>query len=68
MIHTVHNVLPHERSAGDERTYRAVYGASDVLLVHSRAANLSALDPGPQPAPTSASRILAHIRSAIASL
>ncbi|MDQ2635657.1 MAG: bifunctional ADP-dependent NAD(P)H-hydrate dehydratase/NAD(P)H-hydrate epimerase, partial [Actinomycetota bacterium] len=42
--------------------------AAAAAFVHSRAANLSALDPGPQPTPTSASRILAHIRSAIASL
>ncbi|BBY79880.1 NAD(P)H-hydrate dehydratase [Mycolicibacterium pulveris] len=42
--------------------------AAAAAFVHSRAANLSALDPGPQAAPTSASRILAHIRSAIASL
>ena len=41
LIHTVHNVLPHERGASDERRYRAVYDASDVLLVHSRAANAS---------------------------
>ena len=33
--------------------------------MHARAANLSAADPGPQPAPTSASRILAHIRAAV---
>jgi NAD(P)H-hydrate repair Nnr-like enzyme with NAD(P)H-hydrate dehydratase domain len=37
-------------------------------FVHARAAHLSATDPGPRPAPTSASRILAHIRSSIASL
>lgn len=42
--------------------------AAAAAFVHSRAANFSALDPGPQAAPTSASRILAHIRSAIASL
>lgn len=42
--------------------------AAAAAFVHSRAAKLSALDPGPQPTPTSASRILAHIRSAIASL
>jgi NAD(P)H-hydrate repair Nnr-like enzyme with NAD(P)H-hydrate dehydratase domain len=40
--------------------------AADV--VHARAAGLSAADPGPAEVPTSASRILAHIRSAIASL
>lgn len=37
-------------------------------FVHARAAALSAADPGPNPAPTSASRILAHIRSSIANL
>jgi ADP-dependent NAD(P)H-hydrate dehydratase / NAD(P)H-hydrate epimerase len=42
--------------------------AAAAALVHARAANLSAADPGPQPAPTSASRILAHVRTAIASL
>ncbi len=36
--------------------------------VHGRAAIASALDPGPAPAPTSASRILAHIRHAIAEI
>jgi hydroxyethylthiazole kinase-like uncharacterized protein yjeF len=39
-----------------------------AAFVHARAANLSAADPGPHPAPTSASRILAHVRAAIASL
>ena len=42
--------------------------AAAAAFVHARAANLSAADPGPRPAPTSASRILAHIRAAIASL
>jgi hydroxyethylthiazole kinase-like uncharacterized protein yjeF len=42
--------------------------AAAAAFVHARAANLSAADPGPQPAPTSASRILAHVRGAIASL
>lgn len=42
--------------------------AAAAAFVHSRAANLSAADPGPSPAPTSASRILAHVRAAIASL
>jgi hydroxyethylthiazole kinase-like uncharacterized protein yjeF len=37
-------------------------------FVHARAANLSAADPGPGSAPTSASRILGHIRSSIANL
>ena len=39
-----------------------------AAFVHARAANLSAADPGPRPAPTSASRILAHVRGAIAYL
>jgi hydroxyethylthiazole kinase-like uncharacterized protein yjeF len=42
--------------------------AGVAAYVHARAANLSASDPGPRPAPTSASRILAHVRAAIASL
>ncbi len=42
--------------------------AAAAAFVHARAANLSAADPGPRPAPTSASRILAHLRSAVASL
>lgn len=42
--------------------------AACAAFVHARAANLSAADPGPRPAPTSASRILAHVRNAIARL
>ena len=42
--------------------------AAAAAYVHARAANLSAADPGPRPAPTSASRILAHVRAAIAAL
>jgi hydroxyethylthiazole kinase-like uncharacterized protein yjeF len=42
--------------------------AAAAAFAHARAANLSAADPGPRPAPTSASRILAHVRAAIASL
>lgn len=42
--------------------------AAAAAYVHARAAGLSALDPGPRGAPTSASRILAHLRSSIASL
>ena len=37
-------------------------------FVHARAAGLSAADPGPRPAPTSASRIVGHLRSSIANL
>jgi hydroxyethylthiazole kinase-like uncharacterized protein yjeF len=42
--------------------------AAAAAFVHAHAAYLSAADPGPRPAPTSASRILAHIRTAIARL
>lgn len=42
--------------------------AACAAFVHAGAANLSAADPGPRPAPTSASRILAHVRTAIARL
>ncbi|KUI09096.1 bifunctional ADP-dependent (S)-NAD(P)H-hydrate dehydratase/NAD(P)H-hydrate epimerase [Mycolicibacterium acapulense] len=42
--------------------------AAAGAFVHARAANLAACDPGPHPAPTSASRILAHVRTALASL
>ena len=42
--------------------------AAMAAFVHARAAGLSAADPGPRGAPTSASRILAHIRSSIANL
>lgn len=46
----------------------SVRAAAAAAFVHARAANLSAFDPGPAPAPTSASRILAHIRTATATL
>jgi hydroxyethylthiazole kinase-like uncharacterized protein yjeF len=42
--------------------------AAAAAFVHARAANLSAADPGPRGSPTSASRILGHIRSAVAAL
>ena len=42
--------------------------AAAGAFVHAHAANLSAADPGPRAAPTSASRILAHVRTAIARL
>ncbi|MCX6484712.1 MAG: NAD(P)H-hydrate dehydratase [Mycobacterium sp.] len=42
--------------------------AAAAAFVHSRAANASAADPGPVSVPTSASRILSHIRHAIAGL
>jgi hydroxyethylthiazole kinase-like uncharacterized protein yjeF len=46
----------------------AAEAAAAAAFVHARAANLSAADPGPTPVPTSAARILAHIRSALACL
>ncbi|MDX1884479.1 NAD(P)H-hydrate dehydratase [Mycolicibacterium sp. 120270] len=42
--------------------------AAAAAFVHACAANLSAADPGPRATPTSASRILAHVRTAIARL
>ncbi|QZY47569.1 MULTISPECIES: NAD(P)H-hydrate dehydratase [Mycolicibacterium] len=42
--------------------------AAAAAFVHARAADLSARDPGPSAAPTSASRILAHLRPALASI
>lgn len=42
--------------------------AAAAAFVHARAANASASDPGPASVPTSASKILAHIRHAIAGL
>ncbi|MEZ0362339.1 NAD(P)H-hydrate dehydratase [Mycobacterium sp. pUA109] len=46
----------------------AAEAAAVAAFVHARAAALSAADPGPHDAPTSASRILAHIRTALARL
>jgi hydroxyethylthiazole kinase-like uncharacterized protein yjeF len=42
--------------------------AAAGAFVHARAAELSAADPGPGYAPTSASRIVGHIRTALAAL
>ena len=42
--------------------------AAAAAFVHARAAALSAADPGPGEAPTSASRIVPHIRAALAAL
>ena len=42
--------------------------AAAAAFVHARAAALSAADPGPGDAPTSASRIVGHIRAALATL
>ncbi|WP_395308067.1 NAD(P)H-hydrate dehydratase [Mycobacterium sp. AMU20-3851] len=46
----------------------AAEAAAMAAFVHARAARLAAEDPGPHPAPTSAGGILAHLRTAIASL
>ena len=46
----------------------AAEAAAAAAFVHARAAALSAADPGPGEAPTSASRILHHIRAALATL
>jgi ADP-dependent NAD(P)H-hydrate dehydratase / NAD(P)H-hydrate epimerase len=46
----------------------AAEAAAAAAFVHARAAALSAADPGPGDAPTSASRIASHIRAAVASL
>jgi ADP-dependent NAD(P)H-hydrate dehydratase / NAD(P)H-hydrate epimerase len=46
----------------------AAEAAAAGAFVHARAADSAAADPGPRPAPTSASGILSHIRSAIATL
>jgi ADP-dependent NAD(P)H-hydrate dehydratase / NAD(P)H-hydrate epimerase len=46
----------------------AAEAAAAGAFVHARAAALSAADPGPGDAPTSASRIVPHIRTALATL
>lgn len=46
----------------------AAEAAAMAAFVHARAAALAAADPGPGNAPTSAGGILAHLRTAIASL
>jgi ADP-dependent NAD(P)H-hydrate dehydratase / NAD(P)H-hydrate epimerase len=46
----------------------AVEAAAAAAFVHARAAAFSAADPGPGEAPTSASRIVPHIRAALAAL
>jgi ADP-dependent NAD(P)H-hydrate dehydratase / NAD(P)H-hydrate epimerase len=45
-----------------------IEAAAAAAFVHARAAELSAADPGPGYAPTSASRIVGHIRTALAAL
>jgi ADP-dependent NAD(P)H-hydrate dehydratase / NAD(P)H-hydrate epimerase len=46
----------------------AAEAAAAAAFVHARAAALSASDPGPGDAPTSASRLIPHIRTALAGL
>jgi hydroxyethylthiazole kinase-like uncharacterized protein yjeF len=46
----------------------AAEAAAAAAFVHAHAAALSAADPGPGEAPTSASRIVPHIRAALAAL
>jgi ADP-dependent NAD(P)H-hydrate dehydratase / NAD(P)H-hydrate epimerase len=46
----------------------AAEAAAAAAFVHARAAALSAADPGPGEAPTSASRMVPHIRAALATL
>lgn len=46
----------------------AAEAAAAAAFVHARAANASAAEPGPAAVPTSASRILAHIRAGLANL
>ena len=46
----------------------AAEAAAAAAFVHARAAALSAADPGPGEAPTSASRIVPHIRAVLAAL
>ena len=38
VVHTVHNVLPHEPRPGDMATYGALYRNCDFLIVHSESA------------------------------
>jgi glycosyltransferase involved in cell wall biosynthesis len=41
VVHTVHNVLPHERTASDTVAHAQVYDSCDALIVHSRQAATS---------------------------
>lgn len=34
-MHTVHNLLPHEASAGDRELYSRFYNCCDLLVVHN---------------------------------
>ena len=57
LVHTVHNVLPHERCAGDATDHRATYRRADALVVHSDAAGRSLTEHFPDEA-----RKLVHSR------
>ena len=35
LVHTVHNLLPHEASAGDRELYSRFYNCCDLLVVHN---------------------------------
>lgn len=35
LVHTVHNVLPHEEKKGDRKLYRKLYDSCDCLIVHN---------------------------------
>jgi glycosyltransferase involved in cell wall biosynthesis len=48
MIHTVHNVLPHEEANTDRETVRRVYEYSDKLIVHSEYSRRELLQQFPQ--------------------
>lgn len=47
VVHTVHNVLPHEEGPKDRKICEAVYACSDVLVVHSRYAHTKLADSFP---------------------
>lgn len=36
LVHTVHNVLPHEVSASDQMRYKTFYNECDALIVHNK--------------------------------
>lgn len=36
LVHTIHNILPHGRRPGDIEAHAGVYGAAQLLFVHSR--------------------------------
>ncbi len=44
LVHTVHNILPHEPTAADERACGRVYRSSELLFVHSNSASAELRD------------------------